>query len=98
MSWTAGGRLVPPVGRGLLSHRRPQLPALGFRLHCHRQNAIVAYLTPDFFSFQEISTGMFAGLAGHLEISRDALVAGGAVGSLSGAPYSMYGQPTFVRM
>jgi len=61
-------------------------------------NAIVAYLAPDFFNFQEISTGMFAGLAKHLGMFGDFLVAGGAVGILWGGLYYMYRQRTFVRI
>jgi predicted acyltransferase len=61
-------------------------------------NAIVAYMAPDFIHFLQISKTIFGGLARHLGMFGDFLLAAGAVGVLWLALYYMYRKRTFVRI
>ena len=61
-------------------------------------NAIVAYMAPDIIPFPHISNTLFAGLAKHLGMFGNFLVAFGAVGVLWVGLYYMYRKQTFVRI
>jgi predicted acyltransferase len=61
-------------------------------------NAIVAYMAPDIIPFPTISNTLFAGLAKHLGMFGNFLVAFGAVGVLWLGLYYMYRKQTFVRI
>ena len=61
-------------------------------------NAIVAYIAPDIISFKAISHTLFAGLATHLAIFGNFLLAAGALGLLWAGLYYMFRKKTFVRI
>jgi predicted acyltransferase len=61
-------------------------------------NAIVAYMAPDIIPFSQISNTLFAGLAKHLGMFGNFLVAFGAVGVLWLGVYYLYRHRTFVRI
>jgi predicted acyltransferase len=61
-------------------------------------NAIVAYMAPDLINFMQISHTVFAGLARHLGMVGDFLLAFGAFGVLWVGLYYMYRKQTFVRI
>ena len=61
-------------------------------------NAIVAYMAPDIIPFPDISNTLFAGLAKHLGMFGNFLVACGAVGVLWVGLYYLYRKQTFVRI
>jgi len=61
-------------------------------------NAIVAYMAPDIIPFPHISNTLFAGLAKHLGMFGNFLVACGAVGVLWVGLYYLYRKQTFVRI
>jgi len=61
-------------------------------------NAIVAYMAPDLINFMQISHTVFAGLARHLGMFGDFLLAFGAIGILWVGLYYMYRKQTFVRI
>ncbi|MGO8791196.1 MAG: acyltransferase family protein [Terriglobia bacterium] len=61
-------------------------------------NAIVAYIAPDIISFMDISRTLFAGLASHLGMLGNVLLAAGAVGVLWAGLYYLYRNKTFVRI
>jgi predicted acyltransferase len=61
-------------------------------------NAIVAYMAPDIIPFREISKTLFAGLARHLGMFGNFLVAFGALGVLWVGLYYMFRKRTFVRI
>jgi predicted acyltransferase len=61
-------------------------------------NAIVAYMAPDLINFMHISHTVFAGLARHLGMFGDFLLAFGAFGVLWVGLYYMYRKQTFVRI
>jgi len=61
-------------------------------------NAIVAYMAPDIIPFSQISNTLFAGLAKHLGIFGNFLLAFGAVGVLWVGLYYLYRNRTFVRI
>ena len=61
-------------------------------------NAIVAYIAPDIISFKAISHTLFAGLATHLGMFGNFLLAAGALGILWFALYYMLRKKTFVRI
>jgi predicted acyltransferase len=61
-------------------------------------NAIVAYMAPDIIPFRVISHTVFAGLARHLGMFGDCLLAAGALGILWIGLYYMYLKKAFVRI
>ena len=61
-------------------------------------NAIVAYLAPDFIDFGHTSSALFGGLAKHLGIGGEFLLAFGAVGLLWAGLYYLYRNRTFLRI
>ena len=61
-------------------------------------NAIVAYMAPDLINFMHISHTVFAGLARHLGMFGEFLLAFGAIGILWVGLYYMYRKQTFVRI
>jgi predicted acyltransferase len=61
-------------------------------------NAIIAYMAPDIIPFMSISHTLFAGLAGHLGMFGDFLLAGGALGVLWVSLHYLYRKQTFVRI
>jgi predicted acyltransferase len=61
-------------------------------------NAIVAYMAPDIIPFWQINSTLFAGLAKHLGMFGNVLVAFGALGVLWLGLYYMYRKRTFVRI
>jgi len=61
-------------------------------------NAIVAYMARDVIDFTQTSHTVFAGLAGHLGMFGDFLLAFGAFGVLWVGLYYMYRKQTFVRI
>jgi len=61
-------------------------------------NAIVAYMAPDIIPFSRISNTLFAGLATHLSVFGNVLVAFGVVGVLWLGLYYMYRHRTFIRI
>jgi len=61
-------------------------------------NAIVAYMAPDFINFGHTSNALFGGLAKHLGIFGNFLLAFGAVGVLWVGLYYLYRNRTFVRI
>jgi predicted acyltransferase len=61
-------------------------------------NAIVAYMAPHLVDFAYTSNVLFAGLAKHLGIFGNVLVAFGAVGVLWLGLYYMYRHRTFIRI
>ncbi|MCL5670110.1 MAG: DUF5009 domain-containing protein [Acidobacteria bacterium] len=61
-------------------------------------NAIVAYIAPDIIPFKTISHTLFAGLATHLGMFGNLLLAAGAVGILWFGLYYMFRKKTFVRI
>jgi predicted acyltransferase len=61
-------------------------------------NAIVAYMAPDLINFMHISHTVFAGLATHLGMFGEFLLAFGAFGVLWVGLYYMYRKQTFVRI
>jgi len=61
-------------------------------------NAIVAYMAPHLVDFAYTSNALFAGLAKHLGIFGNVLVAFGAVGVLWLGLYYMYRHRTFIRI
>jgi predicted acyltransferase len=61
-------------------------------------NAIVAYMAPDLINFMQISHTVFAGLARHLGMFGEFLLAFGAFGVLWVGLYYMYRKQTFVRI
>ncbi len=61
-------------------------------------NAIVAYIAPDIIPFKTISHTLFAGLATHLGMFGNFLLAAGALGILWLGLYYMFRKKTFVRI
>lgn len=61
-------------------------------------NAIVAYLAPDFINFGHTSTALFGGLAKHLGIFGEFLLAFGGVAVLWAGLYYLYRNRTFLRI
>ena len=61
-------------------------------------NAIVAYIAPDIIPFSQISKTLFTGLARHLGMFGNVLVAFGTVGVLWLILYYLYRNRTFVRI
>lgn len=61
-------------------------------------NAIVAYIAPDIIPFSQIGHTLFAGLAKHLGMFGNFLLASGAVGVLWLGLYYLYRNRTFVRI
>jgi predicted acyltransferase len=61
-------------------------------------NSIVAYMAPDIIPFSEISHTLFAGLAKHLGMFGNFLLALGAVGVLWLGLHYMYRKRTFIRI
>ena len=61
-------------------------------------NAIVAYMAPDIIPFSHISKTLFAGLATHLGMFGDFLLAFGTLGVLWLGLYYLYRNRTFVRI
>jgi predicted acyltransferase len=61
-------------------------------------NAIVAYMAPDLINFMQISHTVFAGLARHLGMFGDFLLAFGAIAVLWVGLYYMYRKQTLVRI
>jgi predicted acyltransferase len=61
-------------------------------------NAIVAYIAPDIIPFMQISRTLFTGLAKHLGMFGNFLLAGGALGVLWAGLYYLYRNKTFVRI
>jgi predicted acyltransferase len=61
-------------------------------------NAIVAYMAPDFINFMDISKTTLAGLARHVGMFGDFLLAAGALGVLWLGLYFMFRKRAFVRI
>ena len=61
-------------------------------------NAIVAYMAPDLINFRHISHTTFGGLAKHMGLFGEFLLAFGAFGILWVGLYYMYRKQTFVRI
>ena len=61
-------------------------------------NAIVAYIAPDLIPFRTISRTLFGGLANHLGMFGNFLLAAGALGILWAGLYYMFRKKTFVRI
>ncbi len=61
-------------------------------------NAIVAYIAPDIIPFKTISHTLFAGLATHLGMFGNFLLAAGTLGILWLGLYYMFRKKTFVRI
>ena len=74
-------------------HRRWAFPFIVIGM-----NAIAAYMAPDLINFRWISHTTLGGLARHLGMFGESLVAFGAFGILWVGLYYMYRKQTFVRI
>ena len=95
--WASGWSLL------LLALFYAVIDVLGFRRWAFPftvvgMNAIVAYLAPDFIEFKYSSEALFGGLARHLGMFGNVLLAFGAFGLLWVALYYLYRNRTFVRI
>jgi len=77
----------------VLGYRRWAFPLIVIGM-----NAIVAYMAANLINFMQISHTMFAGLARHLGMFGEFLLAFGAFGVLWVGLYYMYRKQTFVRI